>query len=65
MRHAAPDAQFRHGDALRAATLAAGAEIIGGATVWGGFAPDEIGALLGEAAVTFRPRRLILAAGRA
>ena len=24
--HAAPDAQFRHGDALRAATLAAGAE---------------------------------------
>ena len=61
--HAAPDAQFRHGDALRAATLAAGAEIIGGATVWGGFAPDEIGALLGETAVTFRPRRLILAPG--
>ena len=44
---------------------AAGAEIIGGATVWGGFAPDEIGALLGEAAATFRPRRLILRPRRA
>ena len=61
--HAAPDAQFRHGDALRAATLAAGAEIITGATVWGGFAADEIAALVGDAAVTFRPRRLVLAAG--
>lgn len=61
--HAAPDAQFRHGDALRAATLAAGAEILTGATVWGGFAVDEIAALVGDAAVTFRPRRLVLAAG--
>ena len=62
-RHAAPDRQFREGDALRAATLAAGATIHQGATVWGGFAADEIGALIGDAAVTFRPRRLILAPG--
>ncbi|SDB30859.1 FAD-dependent oxidoreductase [Belnapia rosea] len=61
--HAAPDAQFRRGDALRAAARAAGAGILTGATVWGGFAPEEIGALVGGAATTFRPRRLILAAG--
>ena len=61
--HAAPDRQFRQGDALREAARAAGATILTGATAWGGFAPDEIGALIGEAAVTFRPRRLLLAAG--
>ncbi|MBL6456384.1 FAD-dependent oxidoreductase [Belnapia sp. T6] len=61
--HAAPDAQFRKGDTLRALTRAAGAEILTGATVWGGFAPDEIAALVDGAATTFRPRRLILAAG--
>ncbi|TDH63401.1 FAD-dependent oxidoreductase [Dankookia rubra] len=61
--HAAPDRQFRQGDALRAAAQAAGAGILTGATAWGGFAPDEIGALVGEAAVTFRPRRLVIAAG--
>jgi len=59
----APDAQHRLGDALRAATRAAGAEILTGATLWGGFAPDELGALIGEAAVTLRPRRLVLATG--
>ena len=61
--HAAPDRQFRQGDALRAAAKAAGAEILTGATAWGGFAPDEIGALVGDTAVTFRPRRLVIAAG--
>jgi len=62
-RDPTPDAQHRLGDALRAATRAAGAEILTGATVWGAFAPDELGALIGDAAVTLRPRRLILAAG--
>ncbi|CAA9279811.1 MAG: SoxB-like sarcosine oxidase, subunit beta related [uncultured Craurococcus sp.] len=62
-QHAAPDAQFRKGETLRALAQAAGAEILTGATVWGGFAPDEIGALIDGAAVTLRPRRLILAAG--
>ena len=33
--HAAPDRQFRQGDALRAAAQAAGAEILTGATAWG------------------------------
>ena len=61
--HAAPDAQFRKGETLRALTQAAGAEILTGATVWGGFAPDEIGALVEGAAVTLRPRRLVIAAG--
>lgn len=62
-RHAAPDAQFRAGDSLRAEVAAAGVEVIPSATAWGAFAPDEIAALVGEAAVTFRPRRLVLAPG--
>ena len=31
--------------------------------MWGGFAADEIAALVGGRAVTFRPRRLVLAPG--
>ncbi|WP_431267410.1 2Fe-2S iron-sulfur cluster-binding protein [Dankookia sp. P2] len=61
--HAAPDRQFRQGAALRAAAQMAGAEILTGATAWGAFSPAEIGALVGDAAVAFHPRRLILAAG--
>jgi glycine/D-amino acid oxidase-like deaminating enzyme len=60
---AAPDAQFRLGLELRDRALAAGARIETEATVWGGFAVDEIAALVGGRAVTFRPRRLILAPG--
>lgn len=62
-RHAAPDRQFRQGEALRQAAFEAGAEILTGATLWGAFAPEELGALIGDTAVTFRPRRLVLAAG--
>ncbi|MBK1658442.1 FAD-dependent oxidoreductase [Paracraurococcus ruber] len=62
-RHRAPDRQFQAGDALRAAVAAAGVEVIPNATAWGAFAPDEIAALVGTAAVTIRPRRLLLAAG--
>ncbi|MBP0465558.1 FAD-dependent oxidoreductase [Roseomonas sp. PWR1] len=61
--HAAPDAQFRQGAALLAEARAAGVTIHHGATVWGGFAPEEIAALVDGAATTFRPRRLILAPG--
>ena len=62
--HAAPDRAVPPGRcAARRGHAAAGAEILTGATVWGGFAPDEIAALVGDAAVTFRPRRLVLAAG--
>ena len=48
---------------LRERALAAGARIETEATVWGGFAADEIAALVGGRAVTFRPRRLVLAPG--
>jgi len=59
----APDAQFRLGEALRARAQTAGARIESGATVWGGFGADEIAAVVGGVAVTYRPRRLILAPG--
>ena len=59
----APDPQFRLGTELRDRTRAAGARIETEATVWGGFAADEIAALVGGRAVTLRPRRLVLAPG--
>ncbi|MEO3475785.1 FAD-dependent oxidoreductase [Roseomonas sp. CAU 1739] len=61
--HAAPDAQFRKGAALFDEARAAGIAIHQGATVWGGFAADEVAALVDGAAVTFRPKRLVLAPG--
>ncbi len=60
---AAPDAQFRIGMDLRDRAQRAGVRIETEAVVWGGFAPDEIAALVRRRAVTFRPRRLILAPG--
>jgi glycine/D-amino acid oxidase-like deaminating enzyme len=60
---AAPDAQFRLGTEWRDRALDAGVRIETGATVWGAFAADEIAALVRGRAVTFRPRRLILAPG--
>jgi glycine/D-amino acid oxidase-like deaminating enzyme len=60
---AAPDAQFRLGMQLRERALAAGALIETEATVWGGFAADEIAALVRGRAMTYRPRRLIIAPG--
>ncbi len=60
---AAPDAQFRVGADLRDSALRAGVRIEAEAVVWGGFAPDEIAALVRGRAVTLRPRRLILAPG--
>ena len=61
--HAAPDAQFREGDGLRAAVAAAGVTIESNALAWGAFAADEIAALVRGREIIFRPRRLILAAG--
>ncbi|MEJ0016234.1 MAG: FAD-dependent oxidoreductase [Acetobacteraceae bacterium] len=58
-----PDAQFQLGASLRERAVGAGARIEVGATVWGGFAADEIAALVDGKAVTFHPRRLILAPG--
>jgi glycine/D-amino acid oxidase-like deaminating enzyme len=60
---AAPDAQFRTGIDLCGHAQRAGVRIESDAVVWGGFAPDEIAALVAGRAVTFRPRRLILAPG--
>jgi glycine/D-amino acid oxidase-like deaminating enzyme len=62
-RDSAPDAQARIGDSLRARAKAAGVVIHHGATVWGGFAPDEIAAIVAGRAITFRPRRLVIAPG--
>jgi NADPH-dependent 2,4-dienoyl-CoA reductase/sulfur reductase-like enzyme len=62
-RDAAPDAQARVGDALRARAATAGVAIRQNATVWGGFAADEIAAVVGGRAVTYRPRRLVIATG--
>ncbi len=60
---ASPDPQFGLGATLHDRALAAGARIETEATVWGGFAADEIAALVGGRAVTFRPRRLVVAPG--
>ncbi|HEY3846723.1 MAG TPA: 2Fe-2S iron-sulfur cluster-binding protein, partial [Acetobacteraceae bacterium] len=60
---AAPDAQFRIGLELRDRAQRAGVRIEAEAVVWGAFASDEIAALVRGRAVTFRPRRLILAPG--
>ena len=60
---AAPDHQFREGAAHRARAATAGVEILTGATVWGAFAADEVAAIVDDAAVTVRPRRLVIAAG--
>jgi glycine/D-amino acid oxidase-like deaminating enzyme len=60
---AAPDKQFQLGRDLAARATRAGVAIETDAIVWAGFAPDEIGALLRGHAVTFHPRRLVLAPG--
>ncbi len=62
-RDTAPDEQARVGDALRARAASAGVAIRQKATVWGGFAVDEIAAVVDGIAITFRPRRLVIAAG--
>jgi glycine/D-amino acid oxidase-like deaminating enzyme len=58
-----PDAQFREGTRLRARAEAAGVGIETGAIVWGAFGAGEIAAVIRGVAVTFRPRRLVLAPG--
>lgn len=60
---AAPDKQFQLGRNLAARAAAAGVAIENEAIVWAGFSPEEIGVLLRGRAVTFRPRRLVLAPG--
>lgn len=63
LRDAAPDARFRLGLLARDRALRAGVTIETDALVWAGFAPDEIAVLQRGTAVTYRPRRLILATG--
>ncbi len=58
-----PDQRFRQGVLARERALRAGVTIETDALVWAAFAPDEIAAVIRGSAVTFRPRRLILAAG--
>ncbi len=59
----APDARFRRGAAARERAVRAGVTIETDSLAWGAFAADEIAALVRGTAVTFRPRRLILATG--
>jgi glycine/D-amino acid oxidase-like deaminating enzyme len=63
LRDAMPDARFRQGILARERAVRAGVKVETEALVWGAFAPDEIAVLLRGTAVTFRPRRLILATG--
>jgi D-hydroxyproline dehydrogenase subunit alpha len=60
---AAPDAQFRLGTDLRARAERAGSRLETDAMVWGAFAADELAAIVRGKAVTYHPRRLILATG--
>jgi glycine/D-amino acid oxidase-like deaminating enzyme len=60
---AAPDRQFQLGRDLAARAVAAGVVIENEAIVWAGFSADELGVLLRGRAVTFHPRRLVLAPG--
>ena len=62
-RDSDPDGQFREGAALRGRAVSAGVEIVTGATVWGAFSADEVAAVVDGVAVTFRPKKLILAPG--
>src|SRR5690242_7411163 len=59
----APDALFRLGRELRDRAIRGGATLLSDAVVWGGFARDEIAALVAGRAVVFRARQLILAPG--
>ncbi len=63
LHDAAPDARFRLGLLAQKRAQQAGVTIETDALVWAAFAPDEIAVLLHGTAVTFRPRRLILATG--
>jgi len=58
-----PDRQFQLGAELRARAARAGVRIETDSLVWGAFAADELGALIGGEAATLRPRRLVLAPG--
>jgi D-hydroxyproline dehydrogenase subunit alpha len=59
----APDAQFRLGSDLFTRARQAGVRLETEAVVWGAFAADEIAAIVRGQAITWRPHRLILAAG--
>jgi glycine/D-amino acid oxidase-like deaminating enzyme len=63
LRDTRPDARFRLGLLMRQRAVRAGVKIETEALAWGAFAPGEIAVLLRGTAVTFRPRRLILATG--
>ncbi len=57
------DRQMLAGAALIGSARDAGAELIGGAVVWGAFSPREIAVEIGDATRIYAPARLILATG--
>ena len=58
-----PDAQFAEGTALRDQVLAAHVTVLTNANVWAAFSPHEVAAVIAGRAVTFRPKKLVLAPG--
>ena len=58
-----PDAQFAEGTALRDQVLAAHVTVLTNANVWAAFSPHEVAAVIDGRAVTFRPKKLVLAPG--
>jgi glycine/D-amino acid oxidase-like deaminating enzyme len=63
LRTTSPDERFRQGMLARERAVRAGVKIETEALAWGAFAADEIAVLVQGIAVTYRPRRLILATG--
>ena len=57
------DRQFADGEALAGAVVEVGVTLVQPASVWGAFSPGEVVALVGDEAVIFRTKRLILATG--
>ncbi len=59
----ADDRQFERGRVLIERARRAGASILSGAEVWGAFAPNEFGILVGQGSCIVRPKRTIVATG--
>ena len=59
----AGDGQFERGRQLIERARRSGARILGGAEVWGAFAPNEFGVLKGSSSWIVRPKRTVVATG--
>ncbi len=57
------DGQFERGRMLIERARHSGVRILGGAEIWGAFAPDEFGVSVGRGSWIMRPKRTIVATG--